>query len=138
MKERVQCHLWRRRWLGSSVAATAMLLLFPCKDTSPYVFCFSLFSVFFLLSFFSLFLCFFFLFLPFFFLLLHLLSSFSAFSSFAFIDKNIRRRPTTPVQSWHKGRVARAATVQLPQDHPRGMSPLFFALWYATSQSLGK
>jgi len=35
-----------RRWLGSSVAVAAMLLLFLCKDISPCIFSFSFFSVF--------------------------------------------------------------------------------------------
>ena len=43
----VVCGGLRWRWLGSLVAAATMLLLFPCKDTSPYVFSFSFFFVFF-------------------------------------------------------------------------------------------
>jgi len=35
-------------------------------------------------------------------------------------------RATTPVQSWHRGRVAGAATGQPPQGRLRGLSPLFF------------
>ena len=39
------------------------------------------------------------------------------------------KKPTSLVQSWHSGRVVGAATVQPPQDCPRGTSPLFFTLW---------
>jgi len=97
---------WWRRWLGSSVAAVAMLLLFPCEDTSPCVFSFSFFMFSFssLLSLYSFVffsfspLFFFFLFFfsssPLFFsfssfFLLLLLSSFFALSSSVFIDKNM-------------------------------------------------
>jgi len=47
VKERIRCHLWWKRWwLGSSVVAATMLLLFPCIETSPCVFSFFFFSVF--------------------------------------------------------------------------------------------
>ena len=36
------------------------------------------------------------------------------------------KRSITPVQSWHRGRLARAAIIQPPQDCPRGTSPLCF------------
>ena len=39
------------------------------------------------------------------------------------------KKTTFLVQSWHSGRVVGAATVQPPQDCPRGTSPLFFTLW---------
>ena len=53
----------------------------------------------------------------------------TAFSSPVFIGKYMGERPTTLVQSWHRGRVVGEATVQLPQDRPRGTSPLFFTPW---------
>ena len=133
MKERIRCHLrWKRWWLGSSVVAATMLLLFPCIETNPCVFSFFFFFCFhslgsflsisiLLLSYFFLFLCYFFLSLSVFFL-------FFFFSSFALLFLSFLPSSSalsTPVQSWHKGKVAKAAPVQPPQDHLRGISPLF-------------
>jgi len=50
------------------------------------------------------------------------------FSSFALLFLSFLPSSSalsTPVQSWHKGKVAKAAPVQPPQDHLRGISPLF-------------
>jgi hypothetical protein len=48
---------------------------------------------------------------------------FCALSSLVFIGKKTGgERPTTPAQSWRKGRVVRAATVQPPHNRSRGTS----------------
>jgi len=119
----VVCGGLRWRWLGSLVAAATMLLLFPCKDTSPYVFSFSFFLFFFsvftlsvLSSIFVLLLSSFFFFSPvfsffhslfslssFFLLLLLLLSSSSALSSPVFIGKKHRERGLLPLSSHGTG-----------------------------------
>jgi len=117
----------------------------PCVFSSSFSFCFlsfgSLLSISVLLLYsFCLFLCFVFsLFFPFFpplfffsFSLCFLL--FSIFMFFLYIpciyrQKTRGERPITPVQSWHRGRVVVAATVQPSQNRPRGTSPLFFTPW---------
>ena len=74
-----------------------------------------------LLSYFFLFLCYFFLSLSVFFLFFFFSSSALLFLSFLPSSSAL----STPVQSWHKGKVDEAAPVQPPQDHLRGISPLF-------------
>jgi hypothetical protein len=79
----------------------------------------------------------FFLFLPLFFSLslfsfssssrflsfLSLLSLFSSFLLCIYRKKTWGERPTIHVQSWHRGRVARVATMQPPQGHVPFISP---------------
>jgi len=36
----------------------------------------------------------------------------------------------TPVQSWRRGRVAGAASVQLPQSRPQDLFPLLLSSWW--------
>jgi len=139
----VVCGGLRWRWLGSLVAAATMLLLFPCKDTSPYVFSFSFFLFFFsvftlsvLSSIFVLLLSSFFFFSPvfsffhslfslssFFLLLLLLLSSSSALSSPVFIGKKHRERGLLPLSSHGTG------VEWTGQPLCRGTSLLFFTPW---------
>ena len=103
--------------------------LFPLSVlSSRSLFCSSLLSLysslFFFFVFLLFFLCFFFSFSN---ATLPTLSPFSC-SLFPCIYRQIHggKRSITPVQSWHRGRLARAAIIQPPQDCPRGTSPLCF------------
>jgi len=47
-----------------------------------------------------------------------------------FIRGKERKSYPTPVQSWRRGRVAGVVSVQLPQSHPQGLSPLPLSSWW--------
>jgi hypothetical protein len=47
-----------------------------------------------------------------------------------FIKGRERKSYLTPIQSWRRGRVAGVGSVQPPQSHPQGLSPLPLSSWW--------